>query len=799
MLAAHVPTPTTSFVGRGEELAEIAKLLANPGCRLLTLVGPGGIGKTRLALQSAADELPHFEHGVYFVPLVGVGSPDLIAPAIANALPVGLYGAENLCDQVIHYLRKKQMLLLLDNFEHLLAGVNLLTEMLQAAPGVKLLVTSRERLNIQEEWVFVLEGLSFPKEQATNPLESYSAVELFIERARQVQTKFILYPEVEAVKTICQQVEGMPLGLELAASWLRVMTCQQIAVHMESSLDFLTTPLRNVPERHRSLRAMFEQSWRLLSADEQAVLMKLTVFRGGFDLEAAEAVAGAALPLLASLVDKSLIQLSTPDRYDLHELLRQFAADKLAELGELAAVINRRHLEFYANLAAEAEVHLYGPQKEAWFDRLEVEHDNLRAAMAWTLRDKEAEAGLRLAGALGFFWEHRAYHHEGGEWLEKLLSIASDVPAATRAKALRVAGSLAGGLGNDDLGRTYCEESLRLARELGDKLSIAWAVGNLGNLPFEAEGYNPLSQVRLEEALALFREIGDGFGISHMLRRLAALLGTLGNYAGARRLAEEALALAREAKDKNAAAWALAIVARGSWLQSHDPEQTLPLVEESLSLAQEIGDKSLVAQALFFRGQATQTQGNYECAHTCYADSLAIFREMGVNNLYIANDLVGFAELAELQGRPVRAARLLGAAAALTQSRHSMLPLGGEVERDVPALRTQLGKTAFASAWTEGKAMAGEQVVAYALENVSSTEEAKQTTVVTKQPLDEPLTVREREVLCRLAAGASNRQIAQALGVTVGTIKTYTHRIYQKLDVESRVQAVSRAHFLNLI
>ena len=346
------------------------------------------------------------------------------------------------------------------------------------------------------------------------------------------------------------------------------------------------------------------------------------------------------------LSDKSLIRLSTPDRYDLHELLRQFVTDKLAELGKSAAVINRRHLEFYVNLADEAEAHLYGPQKEAWFDRLEVEHANLRAALEWTLRDKEAEAGLRLAGALGFFWEHRAYHREGGKWLEKLLSIAGDVPAATRAIALRVAGSLAGGLGNDDLGRTYCEESLRLARKSGDKLSIAWALGNLGNLPFDAKGYNPLSQVRLEEALALFREIGDGFGISHMLRRLAALLGTKGNYAGARMLAEEALTLAREAKDKNAAAWALGILARGSWFQNRDPEQTLPLVEESLSLAQDIGDKSLVAQALFFRGQVARTQGNYERAHTCYADSLAIFREMGVNNLYIANDLVGFAELA---------------------------------------------------------------------------------------------------------------------------------------------------------
>ena len=325
-------------------------------------------------------------------------------------------------------------------------------------------------------------------------------------------------------------------------------------------------------------------------------------------------------------------------------------------------------------------------------------------------------------------------------------------------------------------------------------------MGNLGNIVFDAGGhFNPLSQVRLEASLALFREIGDRFGISHMLRRLALTLLTQDNYAEARILAEEALTLAREAKDKHAAAWAHAVLARTAWLQNHDPKQTLPLVEEYLSLAQEIGDQSLAAFALFFLGQVEQAQGNHERAHTCYAESLAKLLELGVNKLYIANDLVGFAELAEIQGMSVRAARLLGAAAAFIESRNGILPLDGEVERDVPALRTQLGEAAFAAAWAEGKAMTSEQAVAYALETVSSTEETKQTTVVTKQLLDERLTVREREVLCLLAAGASNRQIAQALGVTVGTVKTHTHRIYQKLDVESRIQAVSRAHFLNLI
>ena len=333
MLSANLPSPTTSFVGRTEELSNISALLAAPDCRLLTLLGPGGIGKTRLALQAAEDQVPCFSHGVYFVSLAPVASVELLPLAVAGALQLSFYSRKDLRTQLIHALCEKRMLLLMDGFEHLLTGSDLLTDVLQAAPGVKFLVTSRERLNVQEEWLLMLTGLRVPNGGDPEPLEDYSAVQLFGQRARQMQPSFQLSDNAEAVTTICQRVEGMPLGLELAACWLRAMSCRQIAAHM-GSLDFLTSPLRNVPERHHSLRAVFEQSWRLLSEDERAVLTRLSVFRGGFDLPAAEQVAGATPLLLASLVDRALIRLNHSERYDIHELLRQFAAEKLEQAGE---------------------------------------------------------------------------------------------------------------------------------------------------------------------------------------------------------------------------------------------------------------------------------------------------------------------------------------------------------------------------------------------------------------------------------------------------------------------------------
>ena len=366
MLVHNLPFQPTTFVGRTEELAAIKQLLNDPVCRVLTLLGPGGIGKTRLSIEAGTEQLQYHGNGVYFVPLTPVGSPSLIISAIASAIQVSFDGADDPCSQILRYLAEKQMLLIMDNFEHLLEGSDLLIAILQSAPNVKFLVTSRERLNIQEEWVLALEGLSFPTGESCQQLETYSAVQLFIQRARQIQANFSLIENAEAVRTICQQVEGIPLAIELATTWLRAMSCPQITTHIASGLDFLSTPLRNVPARHRSLHVVFEQSWNQLLSAEQSVLMRLSVFRGGFDLAAAEQVAGASLMLLAGLADKSLIRINATGRYDLHELLRQYGAEKLRDAGATEPTA-QRHGDYFLKLAEEAETHVFGRAQIPWW------------------------------------------------------------------------------------------------------------------------------------------------------------------------------------------------------------------------------------------------------------------------------------------------------------------------------------------------------------------------------------------------------------------------------------------------
>ena len=336
----NLPAQATSFVGRQEELGEIAGLLADPRCRLLVLVGPGGIGKTRLAIEAAAALLGDFADGVYFVPLQSVAAPEFIGPAVAQAIGFSFYGSDDPREQLFDYLRDRRMLLVVDNVEHLLPGGELLAELLARAPHVKLLVTSREVLGLREEWVRPVRGLAFPPGEGAAPAGSYSAVQLFAERARQVNASFSLEREAGCAAEISRLVEGMPLAIELAAAWLRALPCAEVAREIQGSLDFLTTTLRNVPERHRNVRAVFEQTWNRLPAAEQEVFRRLSVFRGGLTREAAGAVAGADLPTLQSLVDRALLSVSPAGRYEIHELLRQFAAERLAAEPEVLSLIH---------------------------------------------------------------------------------------------------------------------------------------------------------------------------------------------------------------------------------------------------------------------------------------------------------------------------------------------------------------------------------------------------------------------------------------------------------------------------
>ncbi|NIP18555.1 MAG: hypothetical protein GWM87_10630, partial [Xanthomonadales bacterium] len=394
----NLPVQPTPFVGREAELAELARLLGDPDVRLLTVLGAGGMGKTRLALEAAAAQLDNFQHGVYFVPLASLQSAEAIVPTVAEALGFRFHEGGEPRQQLLNYLRSKNKLILLDNFEHLLAcperghsvrsrrdGLGLVSDVLETAPDVKILSTSRARLNVQGEHLFHLAGMDFPDWETPEDALHYSAVKLFLQSARRVRPGFELAAaDLRHVARICRLVGGMPLGILLAAGWLEMLAPAEIAAEISQSLDFLETDLRDVPERQRSMRAVFDHSWSLLTEREREVFQGLSVFRGGFTRQAAQQVTGASLRELMALVNKSLLQRDPRGRYEIHELLRQYAAEKL-EGSEVAEGVRQRHADFYLALAEEAEPELEGAEPAVWLSQLDAEQGNLRAALAWSL------------------------------------------------------------------------------------------------------------------------------------------------------------------------------------------------------------------------------------------------------------------------------------------------------------------------------------------------------------------------------------------------------------------------------
>jgi len=422
--AHHLPVPATPFVGRTTEIDLITRYLADPLCRCLTLVGPGGMGKTRLALAAATKQLANFLHGVVFVPLAAVSAPEFLAPAIAAALQLPLHGQEEPTQQLLHYLQDREALLLLDNLEQLLAGRALLAEILTQAPYVKILATSRERLNLKAEWVIDIGGLAFPLAEATRPLQDYNAVQLFVETAQRVQLNFALTAaNAGAIRHICQLVAGMPLGIELAAAWVRTLTCAEIATELARNLDLLTTTQPDVPERHQSMSAVFAHSWGLLPAAQQTLLGQLAVFRRSFHQQAAQQICGAALRDLAALVDKSLLQRDEQQgRFVLHELLRQFAAEKQATtVDPRDQTVAERHCHYYLAWLATHTDALQGEEPNLAVAGILPEIDNLRQAWRWAVAHGEWAVLGRVLLAWRSFYHLCGLYTEAGHWLAEAL------------------------------------------------------------------------------------------------------------------------------------------------------------------------------------------------------------------------------------------------------------------------------------------------------------------------------------------------------------------------------------------
>jgi predicted ATPase/class 3 adenylate cyclase len=548
----HLPAPRTSFVGRADELESIDGMLDDPDCRLVTLVGPGGVGKTRLALEAAARRIDRYQHGVHFVPLVGVPAPELLAPAVAESLQFQVdnaHSAISASDQLVDYLRERDTLLVLDNFEHLIDARDLLTEVIEQAPQVELLTTSRERLQMQSEWVYELEGLEIGNGNG-HTAES-SAVRLFVERARQVDAGFAPDDDEQAhIGRVCGLVRGMPLGIELAAAWVSMLPCAEIADEIEGNLGFLETSMSDVPERHRSLRAAFDQSWRLLSDSERRVFSRLAVFRGSFARDAAAAVTGAGLPELHGLVSKSLLRRAGLGRFEVHELLRQYAEERLAAEHEELSDARESHARFYVGmLLARAEA-LYGEHMMEARDELRMEGDNLRAAAEWAVTQwSDEDARAVLASLQAFFWAQG--WHEGSETfaqLAEVLELPSDgsldlgQESTVSLSALAYKASLGSFLGFDEKLDAIARACLPVLRERRLTSELAVCLLAIGTNDCYRDVYVE-SATHLEEAIDVARSTGDRFVVAAALSWLGFVRLLVDDLEGAREAFEECRAV----------------------------------------------------------------------------------------------------------------------------------------------------------------------------------------------------------------------------------------------------------------
>jgi predicted ATPase/DNA-binding SARP family transcriptional activator len=669
----NLPVALTSFVGRQRELAQVKKALTQT--RLLTLTGPGGCGKTRLALETAAQILQEFPDGVWLVETATVTDPALVPQVVSSALRLREKPGAPLTTHLAEFLRSKTLLLILDNCEHLVkACAHLAETLLQSAPHLRILATSREGLALSAETLWPVPPLSVPETLSSLPsltqLQEYEGIRLFVERARSTNIHLEFAEQsVPALVQICTQLDGIPLAIELAAARVRVLSLQQIADRLGDRFRLLTGGSRTALPRQQTLQAAMDWSWDLLTESEKILLRRLSVFRGGFTAEAAPRFCADAetkphpCACLSHLVDKSLVVTETQKprtRYRLLETVRQYGQAKLNESGESQS-IRDRHLEFFLKLAEVTEPELHSPQQTQWLDRLEEEHDNFRAALEWALSQTPHEMGLRLAGALGRFWEMRNFLSEGRHWLAQALIRCEQVSTGARAKALAGAGGLAWRQGDFKHAILCHEEAVKAWREVGDKQGLAISINSLG-LVAHTQGEYKKALTLFEESLALRREINDQWGIAASLQNLGLVAYARGDYSHARSLYEESLAIRKEVGDRRGVAALYHNLGEIARLQQ-EHARARSLLEESLAISRELGDRQGIANSLQLLGNIVGYQ-DLTRAQSLFEESLAIQRELG-NQANVASALNNLSLVLKALGQYDQAYRLLEESLAL--------------------------------------------------------------------------------------------------------------------------------------
>ena len=816
----NLPALRTSFVGREREMVEVKRTLSMT--RLLTLTGAGGSGKTRLAIEVARDLIGTYPAGVWLVELAPLSEPELVAQEVARTLEVQERPGQAPTDTLEEALGDKEMLLVVDNCEHLVAAAaQLLDTLLDSCPRLKVLATSREPLGVGGEVLWQVTSLSLPASTDGAPnggfsvesLMRYEAVRLFVDRARLRLPNFQLTQEnAGAVARVCRKLDGIPLAIELATARMGALAVEQVAQRLEVSLDVLKGASRTAAPRQQTLRATIDWSHRLLSEAERALFQRLSVFAGGWTLEAAEAVcSGGAieqedvLDLLGGLVDKSLVVAGASTggtvRYRMLEPIRQYALEKLEESGE-ADEVQGRHAAFFLAVAEGAEPELAGPQQSVWVERLEGEHDNLREALSWVLERDEGDLGLRFGGALWRFWIVRGYISEGVRWLESVLASSGPQVTPPRVKVLEGMGWMSQYQGDHERARAIYEEMLKLSRELDDKGNVATALNSLGTVAAQ-QGDNERAKTLLQENLGVIEELEEEGNPATPLKKFYVfnLLGYLaineeGDYARGTTLWDESLALAREVGDNHHVGMTLANLGHPALLQG-DYERARALSEEALTLAHELGSAGveIIPTALINLGLAVLSLGEHDRAMGSFDEALAMSKNLG-RKPQVIEALEGMASLAGAVGDASRAAHLWGAAEAAREATDIIAFSPGEWvlhEPHLVAARSRLGEAAWEEALVEGRAMTLEEAAEYALSKETDQPEA---TIPQDSSAYDPkgeLTRREREVALLVARGLTNRQISTELSISGRTAERHVATILSKLGLRSRVQIANWA------
>jgi len=766
-----MPLQLTNFVGRTREKSDVTRLLASS--RLLTLMGAGGAGKTRLALEVASEARVQFPDGVWLVELGPLSDPALVARTAATALGVADEGEKPVLATLVESLRSRRLLLVLDNCEHLIGAASEFAEtLLRSCPEVRFLVTSREALGIAGETAWRVPSLSVPDDgsaPAVDRVREYEAVQLFETRAQASDPGFQITPDnAAAVVQVCRRLDGIPLAIELAAARVNVLSVEDLAAKLDDRFVLLTGGSRTALPRQQTLRAAMDWSYDLLPENERALLRLLSVFAGGWTLDAAEAVCSVGaitqsdvLALLGRLVDKSLVLTDTRHgsaRYRLLETVRQYARDRLVESGD-AAGARRRHRDWYGAVAEQGSTMVRGPQQKIWIERLEAEHDNFRAALEWSAVDPGgAEAGLRLAASLTWFWFIGGHWREGRLRLERALARRGDAHEAALPGAMQGAAFFAWRQGDNARANELGEEGLTLCRRLDDKPNMALMLMWLGIAAIRAPD--------LERATALFREcvkVARGLGDAWTAALAAAQAGIVARHQG-------------------------------------DCDRAIALHSEALAVTKQLGDGFTIVYNLRNLGHDTLQLGDYARAEGYFREGLTWGVDASYHQPWVTVECVeGMAQVASGQGRYERAARLFGAVDRLFEIiGHRRSPRDqSAMDGRIASARRGLGEATFDKAWADGQAMTLEQAVEYAVEP-GEPDTSSRSRQSGKEPDGDPLTAREREVVALVARGQTNREIAATLVISERTADAHVQNILNKLGFSSRAQiaawAVERAH-----